>query len=196
MSEIETKNFPLLEKQEVKTIDQNSVLVLDGNSEYLLKNPHIVFSYDESKKNLSLSYVKKNKRRFKIEPVIKTWTQKLKERTVKEYNYKVEIHYKHFPIIVDLDTSDLKNQKVTIQNFYGCKSSFILYFSKLEAPITYDKNKKVLSFRSYDDVVTGNELEAFNKLRYKTNLKNLDRNVFTDGFYIKKYIKDRAEVGI
>lgn len=189
MNKIEHTKLILSEGQELVQKSINEVVLKNkNNTHYLLKNPHTKFTYEPEKKELKIQYLVNRKNRNKIDGLLNTWTKKIKERTNTYYTYTVEVLYKHFPIIINLDTSNIQKQKVTVENYYGCKDTFSIVFTKLSKKIEYNDQTKVLKFETFDDVITGNELELFQKLRYKTNLKKLDRHIFTDGFFTKKTI--------
>lgn len=183
---IDTMTLPLDESFVASSESANSVRLNGNGISYLLKNPHLNLTILESEKAIKMSYT--TRCRKIATSVYKTWSNKLNSFKKNKYRYVVEIHYKHFPIVVSCDNTNKHRRTITVENFYGCRNKFVFAFTKLSQDIVYDSVNRTLEFHSREDVTTGNQLENLVKLRYRTNLKNLDRRVFTDGFYIKKYV--------
>lgn len=189
---IKTLDIKLDANQSFKQENPNKVVIGHPSAVfYVMENPNIQFSYDAQNHTLKLNYLKQFEKQNRFNALLKTWLNKL-ETLKKEqlYQYVVEIYYKHFPILITVNNSDPSNRKITVENFYGCKDSFTFSFTALKEDIVYNSESKVLYLKSHDDVTTGNQLENLVKIRYKTNLKNMDNRIFTDGFFIKKYIAE------
>ena len=128
--------------------------------------------------SLSLTYLKKWQP--KVLSIKNTWNNLIKKYAAGTlYCYKVKAAFKHFPIILGLE-----GHTITVMNYLGLKHKFSVPLKDIKNVTLKDK---VLHIESYNDILTGSDLNKLKALRYKTHHKNLDRRIFTDGFEIEKY---------
>ena len=99
--------------------------------------------------------------------------------------YKVVPIAKYFPIILKIQGST-----VSVNNYHGLKKQWLLKFKNFEQLKLIEGN--VISYKSYDDILSGSLLDQFKALRYKVKLNKKDRRIFTDGFKISKSVEYKA----
>lgn len=126
---------------------------------------------------IQISYLKKWN--LFMEPITTTWNNLLRKYEKNPiFVYEVTPLYKHFPIRMNLE-----DNVIGVYNYLGLKTMF---YVKLNDIIKAQIKDKVLCIETYNDILTGSDLNKLKALRYKTHHKNLDKRVFTDGFLIKK----------
>ena len=97
-----------------------------------------------------------------------------------KFRYVLEFSYSHFPINQQVDPVA---KTLKISNFLGIKKEFTFNFRSIDSIEKKDKN---IIITSYNDILTGAEINKVKNIRYKTIQKKLDRRVFIDGFTVIK----------
>ena len=115
----------------------------------------------------------------KMRAIYTTWVNLVKKYEKNPiFKYKVTCIYKHFPIKMSLN-----GKEISIYNYYGLKSQFKVNLSDF---ISAQIKEDVLYVQTYNDIITGADLNKLKALRYRTHHKNLDRRIFTDGFLVER----------
>lgn len=148
-----------------------SKMVLD------LKDSKRICVIDKEEDNLKVKTLRKWW--FKVKSMVQTWTNLIEKYSRNPmYTYIVRPVFKYFPIVCEIE-----DNKICVNNYLGLK---VVFKIPIKNYTEIKKDKKDIIIKTYDDIMTGSDLEKLKALRYKTCHKNLDRRIFTDGFYIEK----------
>jgi len=151
---------------------------------YSFVNPRIQWSQKKESGVLKVSWLKNwNPTCRAIYFTWKSMIAKYKKNPL--FCYEVKPIAKYFPIILKLHEST-----VSVNNYHGLKKQWLLRFNNFEQLKLIEGN--IISYKSYDDILSGSLLDQFKALRYKVKLNRKDRRIFTDGFKISKRIEYNA----
>lgn len=168
------------------------VIKLPDDCTYTTKNKGIILKFNQGVElNLSwehfvaevesneliITYLKKWTALAK--PIVKTWSNLIKKYERKPlYSYVVKPLYRHFPILLGVESNT-----ISVFNYLGLKKTFYVKLSNVQS---IKLENKQIHITSYNDLLTGSQLNMLKAIRYKTHHRKLDRRIFTDGFLIQK----------
>ncbi len=118
---------------------------------------------------------KGTKKEKKLIKTIKSHIKNMIRGLEKEWIYKLEICYSHFPISVSIDK---QNKQIIIKNFFGEKKP---RYAKLLDNVDVEIKGNIIEVRSCDKELAG--LQA-SLIENATRITNRDRRIFQDGIWI------------
>jgi large subunit ribosomal protein L6 len=118
---------------------------------------------------------KATKKEKKLINTMKSHVKNMKKGLEKEWVYKLEICYSHFPINVSIDK---QNKQIVIKNFFGEKKP---RYVKLLDNVDVEIKGNIIEVKSCDKELAGMQASL---IENATRITNRDRRIFQDGIWI------------
>ncbi len=172
------ENVLTIPQEIVCSIEKDSVILKKGDDILTIPYNHVFVSVDVKDNTITIKPNNKKKMFLSVSNTIKKIINNAVNGFSKDYVYKMEVVYSHFPMTVKID----KN-KLIISNFYGEKKPRVVSISK---NVNIQVNGKEIVLSGKDKQAVGQTAGA---IEAKTRMKNKDYRVFDDGIYIVEKAK-------
>ncbi|MBS3072707.1 50S ribosomal protein L6 [Candidatus Pacearchaeota archaeon] len=174
MKEEIIESIKIPEGIEVK-VNGNRITASFGDKSITKKIDIKNFSIKSDGNKIVLHSGKATRSESKIMHTTKAHIKNMLNGLMSDFEYKLEVAYSHFPVSIELDTS---NNKLIVKNFLGEKKNRV---AKLLPEAEVSVNGNIITIKSHNKEIAGQTAANIEKA---TQIKNRDRRKFQDGIYV------------